>query len=638
MLGIITLSDDQLWVRPVSLDHEQLIASFGDLAKARRRGRRRPLLLPLDKAQSKAVKEFDLVRFKPAQKSTRKAQHGKSGRKHGPISLNLLETIANLARPVDYDHLDAALHAWPDQFSSAAHSECKTYCVPKISAIHKDLRHLPFVTIDGVDARDFDDAVYGEVPISQTAPAFLWVAVADVAWYVRPGSLVDREAFDRGNSLYFSARCLPMLPETLSNDLCSLKPGADRAALVIRLAIMEDGSIGESRFMRAIIRSRHRLTYEQAEQMLEGTKRSSADPDSGSVLLTQLDHIITRTMRARLKRGALGLDSPELVIRFDGKGYPDHVSKRMRLKSHMLIEEAMIAANVAAARVLTDDREAAIYRVHDHPPAERLQRLWDQLKALHFQVPEPSADVHKSFQTVLDRAYDCNMAGEYSLLVMQAQAQAVYDIRETGHFGLALAQYTHCTSPIRRYSDLLVHRFLIRRFGLEEDTTSPTKPERLQSIAEHLSSRERIAILAERHNLERLAICWAQRRIGQHFTGRVIGLVKFGAFIRFDDAPVEGLVHVRTMPWDSYRLTGHSTCLAGYKSGFCLRLFEAVTVEIIEGSWIDRRLDLKLIEGGQVSARKRSRHRQSARKATPKAGRRRGRWKARLDQNMVSGR
>jgi ribonuclease R len=471
-----------------------------------------------------------------------------------------------------------------------------------------DLRSVPLITIDGADARDFDDAVFAEPDDAVEGGWHLLVAIADVAWYVRPGSALDRSAKERGNSVYFPDRVVPMLPEALSNELCSLKPGVDRACMAIHLWIDAEGRLTRHQAVRGLMRSTARLTYEQVQAAIDGRPddltRELVEP-----VLQPLYGAFRLLDRARRQRGSLDLDLPERRVKLAPDGTVAAIERRERLDSHKLIEEFMIAANVAAAEILEKLHQPCMYRVHDAPDPAKLEALSEFLTGLEIpglklargQVIRPAA-----FNRILAAAVGRPEAPLVNELVLRSQAQAIYAPDNIGHFGLALRRYAHFTSPIRRYSDLLVHRALIAGARLGEDGLPPTNPEDFAELGLHLSRTERRAATAERQAIDRYMVAYLGSRIGGHFTGRVNGVTRFGLFVTLDESGADGLVPISTLPADFYHHDADHHRLVGQRSGRTYTLGDTVEIRLTEADPIGGKLVFGLMaegDGGAVSSR-----------------------------------
>ena len=406
-----------------------------------------------------------------------------------------------------------------------------------------DLRHVPLVTIDGEDARDFDDAVWAEpVEDEDGRPGWhLIVAIADVAWYVRPGSALDREALKRGNSTYFPDRVVPMLPEALSNGWCSLKPKEDRACMVARIWIDKDGNMLRHRFERAIMNSAARLTYNQVQAAW-----NDKDPELLPIL-TPLYGAYEALNAARERRDTMDLDVPERKVQLDEKGNVVDIAPRARLDSHKLIEEFMIAANVASAEGIEAVRLPAVYRVHDAPPDGKLEEFAKFARGIGFKFNRGDVIRPSLFNGLLKRAQEKGIADVVGQMVLRTQAQAEYSTVNIGHFGLALRRYCHFTSPIRRYSDLLVHRALITGLNLGEGGFKGPTPD-LAPAASVITAAERRSVAAEREAADRFVASYYGAREGDIVEGRIVGSAKSGLFVRLDDTLADGFVPRRSLP------------------------------------------------------------------------------------------
>ena len=508
----------------------------------------------------------------------------------------IVERLGSADAPHAISRLTIAAHGIPTEFPPAALAEAAQAGVVK-AAGRVDLRGLGLVTIDGSDARDFDDAVWAE---RDSDPKNLggWqivVAIADVAHYVTPGSALDREAINRGNSVYFPDLVVPMLPEALSNGLCSLKPGEDRACLVAQLWIDTNGRKRHHHFERAIMRSAARLTYEEVQAARDGHGTMPIAAER----LDALYGAFAVLDKWRQARGALALDLVEYRVLLDKDGRPSSMVPRPRLDSHKLIEEFMILANVAAAEELEARRLPCMYRVHDAPDPEKLAALRDFLNELGIpglalakgQVIRPEL-----FNRILERAAGTPSARVVNELVLRSQAQAVYSPNNIGHFGLALPRYAHFTSPIRRYADLIVHRALIasleggrRRFG---DIGSDD----LAAIGQHISATERRAVAAEREALDRYRATLLANAIGTVFAGRITGVARFGLFVGLADSGADGLLPVSSLPGDYYAYEADRHRLVGRRTNRTFALGDPITVRLVEADGIGGRLIFGLDE------------------------------------------
>jgi ribonuclease R len=463
----------------------------------------------------------------------------------------------------------------------------------------EDWRDLPLVTIDPPDAKDHDDAVHAAPDDDpKNAGGFVaTVAIADVAAYVRPGTALDREAYLRGNSVYFPDRVVPMLPERISNELCSLKEGEPRAALAVRMVLNADGHKISHSFHRILMRSAAKLSYQQAQAAIEG----NADDKTGPLLepiLRPLWDAYDAMAGARDRRGPLDLDLPERKIILDDKGMVADIRIPERLEAHRLIEEMMIAANVAAAETLEQKRSELLYRVHDEPSSEKLQSLRDFLGSLDIAVKKSDSVRASDFNGILGQARKAGNVEQVSEMVLRSQAQAEYSAENYGHFGLNLDRYAHFTSPIRRYADLIVHRALVRALGLGDDGLTDQEATKLQGIAQHISATERRAMLAERETSDRLLAQFLAQKIGARFEGRVSGITRSGLFIRLLETGADGFIPASTLGQDYYRFVEERQAMIGERSGETFTLGDRVTVRLLEAAPVAGALRFELLSEG----------------------------------------
>jgi ribonuclease R len=528
-----------------------------------------------------------------------------SGGRLGAPRVRILERLGLASDPGAISLLAIAAYDIPTEFPAAAIAEAEA-ALPVSAVGRTDLRDIPLVTIDGSDARDFDDAVWAEPdPDPDNRGGWhLIVAIADVAWYVRTGSALDQEAERRGNSVYFPDRVVPMLPEALSNDLCSLKPNVDRACLAAHLWIDAEGRKRRHRFERAVMRSAARLTYEEAQAAHEGHIACVLPPES----LAALYEAFAALARAQAKRGALELDLREDRVVLDAERRPVDIVRAVRLDSHRLIEEFMILANVAAAEELETRRQLCMYRVHDAPDPEKVDALrifLEDMAIPGLALTKGQALKPELFNRVLRRAAGTQEAALVNDLVLRCQAQAAYSPSNIGHFGLALRRYAHFTSPIRRYADLLVHRALIAgvKAGGDDLGTGeiPPGPDHVQlaAIGEHISATERRAAAAERTAIERYRATLLAGSVGSVFAGRINGVANFGLFVTLKESGADGLVPISTLPGDYYSRDERGHQLAGRASGRVYRLGDEVSVRLVEADGIGGRLVFRIEDDGE---------------------------------------
>ncbi len=477
-------------------------------------------------------------------------------------------------------------HDIPQVFPPAALEEAEGATAATLGR-RTDLRDVPLVTIDGEDARDFDDAVFAEPDGSGFR---LIVAIADVAHYVHPGSALDHAARTRGNSVYFPDRVVPMLPEALSNGWCSLRPNEDRGCLFVEVRIDADGRKRSHRFGRGLMRSAARLTYEKMQQA----------HDAGDDLGLPLPHLYAAfraLLAARTARGTLDLDLPERKVLIDDAGRVLSVTPRPRLDSHRLIEEFMVLANVAAAEELERLHQPAMYRVHAPPSDDKLAFLRGFLHGLGISLP-PGDQVHpRDLDRVLRQVAGTAEAPLVNDVMLRSQSQAEYNPDNIGHFGLALPRYAHFTSPIRRYADLLVHRALIRGLRLGAGALAEDEAQHFPDTASHITATERRAQLAERDAIDRYLAAYMADKVGATFAARISGVTRFGLFVTVAESGASGIVPVRSLPDDFWNHDEREQTLTGRRTSLSFRLAQEVDVRLAEASPITGGLVFHILQG-----------------------------------------
>ena len=484
-------------------------------------------------------------------------------------------------------------HGLRDDFPAEGIAETEA-AEPVDLGARTDLRDLPLITIDPSDARDHDDAVCA-MPDDDPANAgghVLWVAIADVAHYVTPGSALDREARARGNSTYFPDRVVPMLPDALSGDLCSLHEGVDRPCIAVRMQLAPDGEKIAHRFVRGLMRSPASLHYEEVQQAIDGAPNDRTGPLLDPVIRPlYAAYAVLKTARDR--RQPLDLDLPERKIVIDHNGQVTDVSFRERLDAHRLIEEAMILANVAAAETL--ERGPLLYRVHEEPPEDKLDSLRETAEASGFALPKGQVLRPAQINRLLHDAAKTELSELISLSTLRAMTQAYYGPRNFGHFGLALRAYAHFTSPIRRYADLIVHRALITQHGWGDDGFSAWDVENLEATGTETSNAERRSMTAERDTNDRYLAAFLADKVGAEFAGRISGVQAFGVFVRLLETGADGMIPVRTLGAEYFRYDRDANTLAGTDSGLEIGLGQPVTVRLAEATPVTGGLVLELI-------------------------------------------
>ncbi len=476
-----------------------------------------------------------------------------------------------------------------------------------LSGGREDWRKLPLITIDPPDAKDHDDAVHAEPDTGgHNAGGFIiTVAIADVAHYVTPGSALDHGALVRGNSVYFPDRVVPMLPERISNDLCSLRPREDRAALAVRMVIGADGRKRSHTFHRIMMRSAAKLSYEQTQLAVGGR----TDEDTGPLLTPVIEPLYAAyeaLTRARAERQPLDLDLPERKILLKHDGTVDRVVTPERMEANRLIEEFMILANVAAAETLEKARVPLIYRVHDEPSIEKVNALREFLASLQIPFAKAGALRPEAFNHILARVKGTDHEQLINEVVLRSQAQAEYAAENYGHFGLNLRRYAHFTSPIRRYADLIVHRGLIRALKLGHDGLPETDDVKtLAEIGAQISATERRAMLAERETKDRLIAHFLADLIGASFEGRISGVTRAGLFVKLNDTGADGFVPARTIGDEYFRYEEAARAMIGNRSGETYRLGDAVTVKLVEAAPVAGALRFEVLSEGRMDAKQR---------------------------------
>jgi ribonuclease R len=519
-----------------------------------------------------------------------------SGRASGLPRARVIERLGSMDAPKAVSLIAIHAHGIPTEFPKDTLDEAAR-AKPVDPRGRTDLRSIPLVTIDPEDARDHDDAVWAGRDDDPKNPGgyIAIVAIADVAHYVTPGSALDREAYNRGNSAYFPDRVVPMLPETLSADLCSLREGVDRACLAVRMVFDRNGKKRRHEFVRGIMRSAARLTYAQAQRAFEG----NPDADHGEITraaLAPLWEAYQALAKARDARDPLNLDLPErrIVIGEDGK--VKSIAYRERLESMRLIEEFMIQANVAAAETLEKARVPLIFRVHEQPSKEKLFAFADFLRTISLSFAKGQVIKPGVFNRILERAKNTPHTDVLNDVTLRTQAQAVYSPENIGHFGLNLTHYAHFTSPIRRYADLVVHRALIRAIHAGDDGLTDSEIGRLGQIAEHISMTERRAMAAERDSTDRYVAAYMEDRVGATFDARVTGVTRFGLFVRLPETGAEGLVPARSLGFEYFRHDERRHALIGERSGTKYGLGDILPVRLMEAAPLTGGLRFELAE------------------------------------------
>ena len=486
-------------------------------------------------------------------------------------------------------------HGIPDQFPDRVIAEADAATPAKMTG-REDMRDLPLITIDPADARDHDDAVFAEADTDTHNPGgfIVWVAIADVAHYVRPGTALDREARKRGNSSYFPDRVVPMLPDVLSGDLCSLHEGVDRPCIAVRMKLDAEGQKLGHRFVRGMMRSAASLTYAQVQDAADGRPDAACGPLVDRVI-APLYAAYEVAKKARHLRQPLNLDLPERKILLSDDGKVVSVAFRDRFEAHKLIEEFMILANVAAAEELTRLKRPLLFRVHEEPSQEKLESLREVAEASGFTLAKGQVLKTAHLNRLLAQAQGTEFDELLNISTLRSMTQAYYYPENFGHFGLSLRSYAHFTSPIRRYSDLIVHRALISGHGWADDGLSAHDIETLADTAKHISDTERRSMIAERDTTDRYLAAFLADRVGNEFAGRISGVQRFGLFVKLDETGADGLIPIRSVGREFFHYDQNTQTLMGAESGVTLGIGQRVTVRLAEAIPVTGGLMLELL-------------------------------------------
>ncbi len=508
------------------------------------------------------------------------------------------ETLGSMTGEKAVSMIALRAHDIPDVFRPEALAEAEHAKAVALDSHREDWRHLPLITIDPPDAKDHDDAVHAAPdPAPDNDGGFVvTVAIADVAYYVRPHSALDKDALERGNSVYFPDRVVPMLPERISNDLCSLRPHEDRPALAVRLRLGKTGrKLGHS-FHRIMMRSHAKLAYAQAQEAIDGRPDDTTRPLMEHVLkpLWAAHHAASQ---ARELRGPLELDLPERKILLKPDGSFDRVVIPPRLEAHRLIEEFMILANVAAAETLEENRQRLIYRAHDEPSREKVSALSEFLSTIGVKFAKGQTLRPSHFNVILERVKGMEHENIVNEIILRTQAQAEYTHENYGHFGLNLRRYAHFTSPIRRYADLIVHRALIAALKFGAGALPDMAPGELAEIAARISAAERRAMAAERDTVDRLIAAHLASQIGARFMAKISGVTKSGLFVRLLETGADGFVPAATLGREYFSYDEAAHALTARSTGESYRLADTIEVRLVEAAPIAGALRFEVVSG-----------------------------------------
>ncbi|MGJ8543943.1 MAG: ribonuclease R [Sulfitobacter sp.] len=551
-------------------------------------------------------------------------QAGPKGRMGLPRA-RIVERLGDPSAPKAVSLIAIHQHGIPDSFPDRVVEEADAMS-PEGLGKREDLRDLPLITIDPSDARDHDDACYVEPDTDPKNEGghVLWVAIADVAAYVTPGSALDREAQKRGNSTYFPDRVVPMLPDRLSGDLCSLHEGVPRACMAVRMVLDASGEKLSHTFHRGLMRSPASLHYEEVQEAIDGNPNDRTGPLLEPVLRPLYD-CYAALKKARARRQPLDLDLPERRIELDEDGTVRSVNFKDRLDAHKLIEEFMVLANVAAAETLIAKRTPLLFRAHEEPSQAKMESLRETVQAAGFSLPKGQVLQTAHLNKLLNDAAGTEEAELINISTLRSMTQAYYAPQHIGHFGLALKSYAHFTSPIRRYADLIVHRALITAHGWGKDGLSEQDVEMLEQTAQQISETERRSMTAERDTTDRYLASYLSERVGAEMAGRISGVARFGAFVKLDETGADGLIPMRNLGREYFHHDGEANTLMGSDSGMTIGIGQRVLVKLSEVVPVTGGIALELLEidgeavkqGGRSPAGRS--HRGKAQKARRKA-------------------
>ena len=542
------------------------------------------------------------------------------------MAARVTEILGDPFGPRAFSMIAIHKHGIPVEFADAAIEEAARMARTPLGSGREDLRDLPIVAIDPADARDHDDAVWAAPDDDPANPGGFRavVAIADVSFYVRPGGALDREARARGNSVYFPDRVVPMLPEILSADVCSLKAGEDRAALACHLVLGVKGAVKAWRFTRAVVRIRANIAYEDAQAAIDGDARAVPEGLLESAL-RPLWAAWRALAAARDRREPLDLDLPERRVMLDEKGRILEVAPRERLDAHRLIEDFMIAANVAAAKALEAKKAPVMYRDHEPPAREKLVALKDYLATFGLEFALGQVVRPATFNRVIDRLGDADERPQVMEQILRTQTQAYYAPRNTGHFGLALGSYAHFTSPIRRYADLIVHRALVGAYGLGEGALTDGEGAAMERIGESISMLERRAMEAERDTIDRYVAAYLREKLGQVVHARITGVQNFGFFATVEGIGGDGLVPARDLGGEYFRFDEAARALVGEESGARYAVGMKLDLRLAEANPVSGALRFELVDAAPAAPRGRARPGPIKRRGRPPGIRHQGR-------------
>ncbi|MCI5098481.1 MAG: ribonuclease R [Rhodobacteraceae bacterium] len=560
-----------------------------------RKGSEGGRIVPIDKASSTEWIVGDQATLDARDGELVEAeQAGPKGRMGLPRA-RIVERLGDPSAPKAVSLIAIHQHGIPDAFPDEAIAEADKARPLGLSG-REDLRDLPLITIDPADARDHDDACYAEADDDPDNPGghIVWVAIADVAAYVTPGSALDREARKRGNSSYFPDRVVPMLPDRLSGDLCSLHEGVPRACVAVRIKLDAEGNKISHHFVRGLMLSQASLHYGEVQDAMEGRLNERTEPLLEGVI-RPLYAAYDALKQARERRQPLDLDLPERKIVLNDDGKVESVNFRDRLDAHRLIEEFMVLANVCAAETLIAKRSPLLFRVHEEPSPEKLNALRETAQSAGFNLAKGQVLQTRHLNALLSQAAGTDEAELINITTLRSMTQAYYSPENFGHFGLALQRYAHFTSPIRRYADLIVHRALVSSHKWGKDGLTPEELDRLEDTATHISETERRSMMAERDTTDRYLAAYLSERVGNEFTGRISGIARFGAFVKLDETGADGLIPVRTLGREFFHFDQEEGTLTGVDTGFTIAIGQRAAVRITQATPVTGGLELELL-------------------------------------------
>ncbi|MBK0327454.1 ribonuclease R [Rhodobacteraceae bacterium F11138] len=590
-LTVVTAEDhnyEARLIRRIGINPKRVLGIF-------RKGAEGGRIVPIDKAQSTQWAVPEDNRFGARDGELVEAEQAGPKQRMGLPRARILTRLGDPGAPRAVSLIAIHQHGIPDQFPDEVIAEADA-CKPQGLNGREDLRDMPLITIDPADARDHDDACFAQADDDPENPDghVVWVAIADVAAYVRSAGALDREARKRGNSSYFPDRVVPMLPDRLSGDLCSLHEGVPRACIAVRMQLDKDGNKISHRFVRGLMRSAASLHYGEVQEAIDGTPSDRTAPLLETVL-KPIYAAYAALVRARNNRQPLDLDLPERRIELGEDGTVTSVNFRERLDAHRLIEEFMILANVAAAETLIAKRSPLLFRVHEEPSPEKMDSLREVAQSAGYNLAKGQVLQTRHLNALLRAAEGSENDELINLSTLRAMTQAYYSPQNYGHFGLALQHYAHFTSPIRRYADLIVHRALITAHGWGKDGLTAEDIDSLERTAEHISDTERRSMMAERDTTDRYLAAYLSERVGTELTGRISGIARFGAFVKLDETGADGLIPVRTIGREYFHFDRDAGTLMGADTGFTLGIGQRVTVRLTQATPVTGGLELELL-------------------------------------------